>query len=242
MTDYRNSHVGPERGRTYDDRYASGAEKFYWDVFEKPYLEELFSRLQVTHGRRYLDFATGTGRIIQLAVPNFTEAVGIDISEDMLIEARRKVPGATFVHADITMNGLDIGTFSAISCFRFMLNAQPELRLQVFRSLRKLIDENGVLIVNNHLNKWSMTGMICQASNTLRGDNRHNYLSDNDVKHIMEQCGFAITGRYDFGFIPAWRHRLLLPSGWIAALERMARRIPLLGKVSKDRVYICKPV
>jgi hypothetical protein len=58
----------------------------------------------------------------------------------------------------------------------------------------------------------------------------------------MEQCGFAITGRYDFGFIPAWRHRLLLPSGWIAALERMARRIPLLGKVSKDRVYICTPV
>ena len=52
-----------------------------------------------------LDFGCGVGRLTQALAPHFEECVGVDISEEMLAEARRlavDVPGVRFVHNDRT--------------------------------------------------------------------------------------------------------------------------------------------
>ena len=80
MASYRDSHLGDHRGAVYDRRYAVGAERFYWEHFERPCLEALFERLSRSFPGSYLDFATGTGRILQVACRYFPRVVGIDIS------------------------------------------------------------------------------------------------------------------------------------------------------------------
>lgn len=242
MTDYRTSHVGADRGRVYDERYARGAEEFYWSLFEKPYLERLFARLATEHGTRYLDFATGTGRILETAAQTFSDVTGLDVSEDMLQEAARKVSTAKLLQADITKDTVNLGTFDVITCFRFILNAQPELRICVLQWLRQVIDDDGVLVINNHLNRWSLTGIVCGLSNLIRGERRHNLLSDREVRELIAGCGFAVTEQYGFGIIPAWRNRLLLPRALVLTVERVSSKTPLLGLFAKDRVYLCRPV
>ena len=53
--------------------------------------------------RRALDFGCGVGRLSRALAPHFEECVGVDISEEMLAEARRLAGGASgvrFVHND----------------------------------------------------------------------------------------------------------------------------------------------
>ncbi len=53
--------------------------------------------------RAALDFGCGIGRLTQALAPHFEECVGVDISEEMLAEARRLsegLPSVRFVHND----------------------------------------------------------------------------------------------------------------------------------------------
>ncbi|MBL4852014.1 MAG: class I SAM-dependent methyltransferase [Gammaproteobacteria bacterium] len=219
-----------------------GAESFYWENFERPYLEEKFSGIGKAHPGRYLDFAVGTGRILEIAAPNFSEVVGIDVSEDMLKQARKKVPKARLIKIDITSENLDLDKFNVISSFRFVLNAEPALREAALQSLRLVIEDGGCLIINNHLNKWSFTGLVCRFSNFIHGKPRHKILSDTDIRYLLERCEFKVLEKYGFGLIPTWRNRLLLWSGVTYKLECFLNRSSFLQKFAKDRIYICQPI
>lgn len=83
-----------------------------WEAQELLRTGESRVRSLVRRGRRLghpvewrtaLDFGCGVGRLTQSLAPHFEECVGVDISEEMLAEARRLaegVPGVRFVHND----------------------------------------------------------------------------------------------------------------------------------------------
>lgn len=241
MGTYRESHVGADRGNIYDQRYQIGSEKFYWDSFEQPLLNMIFKDLRRSHPGRYLDFAVGTGRIMQIAAPYFDDVVGVDISNDMIVESRKKVPTAQFVVGDVTKENLDVGKFNVITCFRFVLNAEPQLREDVLMWLRAVISDNGVLVINNHLNRSSATGLYCRLTNFVRNEQKHNLLSDIEIKELLDRCDFKVDKRYGFGVVPVWRNRLLLPRGILKTVETMLMNVPLLAHFAKDFIYICSP-
>lgn len=242
MVNYTNSHVGVKRGEIYDKRYQIGTEEFYWLYFEKPLLQKIFLRHSQSKQKRYLDFAVGTGRILAVVGQYFSHVVGLDVSEDMMLVAKNKVPKAEFIRMDITREKLDIGKFDVISSFRFLLNAEPELREKALKSLRTAIDDNGVLIVNNHLNGTSLIGIICRIRNLIKGKEHHIILTDNDVRILMASCGFKVVEYYGFGFIPAWRNRFWLPRGLLRFLEKMIFKASIFARFGKDRIYVCTPI
>src|SRR5438094_7124554 len=118
--DYRDSHTGSDCAADYEAHYTRGRGYFYWQYFEKPYLKKLFARLGKEFPGRYLDFACGTGRILQLGAPYFAESFGIDVSETMLAVARRSAPTTRLIRADVTTGPPDVGPFTVISLFRFL--------------------------------------------------------------------------------------------------------------------------
>ena len=241
MNDYRSSHLEPDCATRFDGHYTSGRGHLYWENFEKPYLQKLFDRLGKEHPVRYLDFACGTGRILQLGFPHFVEAVGIDISEVMLAEARGRVPGARLIRADVMADPPDVGTFGVISLFRFILSAEHHLREGVVRWLRSVIAPGGVLVVNNHLNRWSLIGTIHRADNVLHG-RRGGPPADKDVEMLLRRCGFSVFERYGFGVIPPWRNGGFFPSTVLLHLERLLIKSKTLQNYAKDRIYLCRPV
>ena len=184
--DYRKSHVSLDKGVRYDALYAPGsALAFYFDHFERPFIEAQFARARMERGGgRYLDFACGTGRILAVGAAFFDEAVGIDVSEAMTTVARTKTPGAHILEADVLTQPVDVGTFDVVTLFRFLLRAGM-LRDDVLQWLRGVIREDGYLIVNNHRNAHSVRGMAFRIGHTIHPDGfESELLTDRQVEAI----------------------------------------------------------
>jgi 2-polyprenyl-3-methyl-5-hydroxy-6-metoxy-1,4-benzoquinol methylase len=85
--------------------------------------ESLLDLAGVDEGDRVLDVATGTGSVAAAAASRGAEVTGVDISEEMLELARRRVPGGRFLAADA--EELDLGErFDAVLA-GFLLNHLP---------------------------------------------------------------------------------------------------------------------
>jgi ubiquinone/menaquinone biosynthesis C-methylase UbiE len=241
VNDYRSSHLDPLCPAQFNGHYVTGHGYLYWNHFERPYLEKLFARLGREHPGRYLDFACGTGRIMELAHSHFTETVGIDVSEAMLAEARRRVPAARLVQVDVMTDRVDVGSFSVISLFRFILSAEDHLREGVLRWLRTVIASDGVLVVNNHLNRWSITGWRHRLRNVVHG-RRGGPPTERHMETLLRRCGFEVVEAYGFGIIPPWRDTRRSPSTPLLRLERLLGASKRLQRYAKDRIYLCRPI
>lgn len=243
--DYRKSHVSPNKGSRYDALYAPGsALAFYWDEFERPYIEAQFARVRQERGggRRYLDFACGTGRILSVGAPFFDETVGIDVSEAMTTVAREKTPGAHIIQADVLTQPVDVGTFDVVTLFRFLLRAGV-LRDDVLHWLRGVIRDDGILIVNNHRNAHSVRGVTYRIGHTIHPDGFENeLLTDRQVEAMLRRHGFDVVEEYGFGSVPSFRGHLLLPRRLLLALERRLSGSGRLTRFAKNRIYVCRPV
>ena len=215
--DYRQTHL--DRGGVYDATIASLPWDAYMARCEAAYLREVVPGL--VHGAgRYLDFACGTGRITEIVSPLVRESVGVDLSESMLAEARRKCPSARFVRADLTSENVDIGEFDLATSFRFLGNAEPELRRAALCAIARRVRPHGFLIVNNHRNPRAIGTMFA----TLDG-NRH----DMDLTHaallrLLDDAGFLIARVRPIGFWVVrarYRQSAVLESERAATAERL---------------------
>jgi SAM-dependent methyltransferase len=136
------------------DSYASNV----WQ-WQRPVVEQIIrgSANEGGAGLKLLDFACGTGRVIACMESLVATADGIDISENMVAKARAKCSKARFKVGNILANpGLLEGPYDVITAFRFLLNVEPGLRLEVLRKLREVIRPGGLLLINVHGNSRSL--------------------------------------------------------------------------------------
>jgi ubiquinone/menaquinone biosynthesis C-methylase UbiE len=241
MKDYRTSHMAPQRGRDYDARYNAGATSFYWEHFERPCLEQLFARLSKRHSQRYLDFACGTGRILELGVKYFAEAIGIDVSESMLAKAKIKVPQARLILCDVLQTPIDLGRFDVITLVRFLLNADERLRDGVLSWVRGAIHDGGTLAVNNHCNSTSMRGAIHLLRNGIRLGKPRKVLSDRAVRNLLSKHGFRVVEQLGFKIMPSFENRTVLPGVVLNRVERLIASLPSSQRFMENHIYLCQP-
>lgn len=242
--DYRESHLDEGRGKRYDAHYAPGtALAFYWEEFERPYLElKLAQAAAGRRSRRYLDFACGTGRILAVGAAQIPDATGIDVSEPMSDIARHKVPSANVIRVDVLREPLALGRFDVITLFRFLVRAGV-LRGPILEWLRDSIWEDGTLIVNNHRNASSIRGLVRRARQRIRRSGPDDeLLTDGQVRDLLRAAGFRVVEDFAFGVVPSYRGRLLLPRSAVLALERRAASIGGLKGLAKNRIYVCRPI
>ncbi len=96
--------------------------------------------------RSVLELACGTGSILARLRPRY-DVVGVDLSEEMLAVARRKLPGVELVHADMTRVRLG-RRFDIVLCLYDSINhllrrAQWEA---VFDRAREHLEPDGVFV------------------------------------------------------------------------------------------------
>jgi len=219
--DYRSSHL--HRGDVYDRNICGSPFDAYMAQMERVLLERIVPELFPDGIPRYLDFACGTARIAEL-VSGFTrEAIGVDISESMLEEARTKCPTIRFVHADLTRDdSLDLGQFDLVSSFRFFGNAQSALRHQVLAVLASLVKPGGYLIINNHRNPRALATLLHRATGgTVDMDLTHAMLCA-----MLFQHGFQVVHSYPIG---AWLWRSSMQTGLGNLDERLLKREKMFG-------------
>jgi len=220
---------------------------FIWQL-QRPVLEGILKDFRRRHSGpvRLLDFACGTGRVLAALEPLVDSAEGIDISKNMVAVARMRCSKARLVTGDVLAQpALLPDACEIISCFRFVLNAEPELRAGILRRLREVLrPPHGLLLVNVHGNShslrhpailWRRRRRRVASENTML-----NEMSTGEAERLLVESGFEIVHRFGFGIMPPMLYRTPLRL-LTHAVDRWLCGENWLSQWSIDLLFVCRP-
>lgn len=232
---YADSHKKHGKGVSYDEHYATNPwRRFLWSR-EQLALNDLVDEFFKDGDIHLLDFACGTGRIVRFLEDRVTEAVGVDVSESMLEEARAKLMRTELIQADITKENILKGRkFNLITAFRFFLNAEPELRQAALKALVSLLDENGYFVFNIHRNQTSPLARFKYK----RSHKKRNFMSMQEVRDMAGEAGLKIVKIYPVGFLPLYK--IKLPHVLNSAIDSIGTKFAFLQDYSESPIMVCK--
>ena len=242
-------------GLSYDQSLANRFELAIFDL-EQVLLRDLFRRLLSSNpGTRYLDFACGTGRILAVFKDLIHRKVGVDTSPGQLELAHQKVPDAELVCGNLVTDPdlLKGRQFDLITCFRLLLNLEPENRIPILLALRDRLAPGGHLIVDNHMNRYSVLGLIALLAHTLLRIPRKprvptgrrgiiSTMSEREMRQTLAAAGLQVREVHRIFVFPGHKSLLLLPARWLIPLEARLSRLPLINLISKNQIYVCSVV
>lgn len=240
-------------GESYD---RSLANRFELAIFrlERIILLDLFRRLRCSDPyTTYLDFACGTGRIIDVFRSLIQTKVGVDTSAGQLAVARAKVPDAEFVHGNVLAEPALLGgrEFNLITSFRLLLNLEPENRVPILRALRGLLTTDGYLVIDNHMNRHSILGLLALfAHKVLRVPKKPlvpagcrgiiSTMSESEMREALAAAGLQVEEVHRIFMLPGYKGFQLLPTRWLVPFEAFLSRIPVANRLCKNQIYVCR--
>lgn len=242
-------------GHAYDRSLANRFELAIFQL-EHAVLLDLFQRLQSSDpATRYLDFACGTGRILTVFKDLIRSKVGVDTSPEQLALARERVPDAEFVCGNIVTNPELLGgrQFDLITSFRLLLNLEPENRVPILRELRNHLAPDGYLVVDNHMNRYSVLGMLALLAHRVLGIPKKplvpagrrgiiSTMSEREMRRSLTLAGLQVQEIRRIFVLPGNRSLLALPTRWLVPLEAFLSRVPLINRFSKNQIYVCSVI
>jgi SAM-dependent methyltransferase len=240
-------------GESYD---RSIGNRFELAIFrlEHNILRDLFRRFRSSDpNTAYLDFACGTGRILEVFKDLIRTKVGVDTSAGQLAVAQAKVPDAELIHGNIVTDPGLLGgrKFGLITSFRLLLNLEPENRVPIMRALREFLTDDGTLIVDNHMNRHSILGASALfAHKVLRVPRKPlvppgrrgiiSTMSESEMRAVLAAAGLQVDEIHRIFVLPGHKRFQLLPSRWLVAVEAFLSRVPLANRLSKNQIYVCR--
>lgn len=241
---YRDHFERSESAQAYEEvEYGSTSHSDLLWQLEKEQLDAVVARLRRTHEHiTYLDFATGTGRVLEHLEKSVDSATGVEISESMAEISRTKVAspvicGDITTNADLVSDGYDI-----ITAFRFFLNAEPELRTAAIAALAaRLRDETSLLVFNNHGNLWSHK-LALWPIHALRNGRGYrpegNYMSHHEVLDLIDEAGLEVVARVGCGVTPG-RLTPYVSRQWLLRGEQRVADTAL-ARIGVNQMYVVR--
>ena len=226
----------------YERFYTPGtADHAVW-THEREILADLLARHRADWPAcDYLDFACGTGRVIEFMESRVSKSQGIDTSPEMLRVAATKLQRSELICTDITTSGAPEGRYDLITAFRFFLNAEPPLRVAVMRALAfRLKNPQSLLVFTNHGNPFSYKAVawpIHRTRQLLFGRRpAGNYLTHRQIKHLLDESGLQIVERFGCGLISP-RLFKIAPST-AGSIERRLDCGALARAIGVNQIYV----
>ena len=245
MASYRDQFLTAEEAGRYDSLQfsADSYSNLLWSL-EREYLSSVIEDMRTTlEVIDYLDFAAGTGRVIEFMEDRVDSAVGIEVSPAMIERANQKLTRGKMVCIDITADDAEIeGRYDLITAFRFVLNAEPSLRESGICALAKrLKDDDSILIFNNHGNLLSYKLLLWplfrfRTAGSV-GRSPSGYMTNREAHRIAKRAGLEIVETTGYGFLSG-RAATLLSVERIARIERAISKSRLLRPFGVNQVYI----
>ncbi|MCA9214637.1 MAG: class I SAM-dependent methyltransferase [Planctomycetales bacterium] len=242
ITDYRHSHTSADKPRSYSDQFheARNVKALYWRL-EQQVLDSVLSPMSLSENATLVDFACGTGRVLGHLQSRFSRAVGVDISEPMISEARQNVADAEFFVGDATRGEIHLGFQpDVITAFRFFLNAQPELRSEALRWMHENLASSGRLVCNFHLNPSSLVGLTMNALKSLRGWDAQPMLSLRESFELLQAHGFRVKQAIGYGYLYYGRRRVWGPMPLLLTIESVMTRCQLLPNLARNFILVAE--
>jgi SAM-dependent methyltransferase len=234
---YTDRHKG--RGSEYHETFSPDVSPYRAMVWrlEQRVLEQVLRDHLHSGEISHLDFACGTGRILEFFSGRVSSTTGVDVSPSMMEVARKVVPDAELIEADLTQQDvLGERSFDLITAFRFFPNAEPELRQAIFKVLARHLAPEGVLVFNNHKNRNSLRRRLARLRRpgVLTGTMTHA-----EVEVLLSEAGLRILQIIPLATLPMYEKLVLLPISIAEPLERTMSGWSALAGLAQDIIYVC---
>jgi len=97
-------------------------------------------------GAAVLDLGCGAGLPTTHALAQRFQVTGVDISPRQIERARRNVPNATFLHADMSALDFALGSFDGIAAFYSIIHVPREEQEALLRKVARWLRPGGLLV------------------------------------------------------------------------------------------------
>lgn len=125
------------------ERYVAWSKRLGTEQRDR-YLSLLIGRLPP--GSKVLDLGCGTGALTTIRLAGSFAVTGVDISARSLDLARQNVPGAAFVHADMSDLDFPPGSFDAVAAFYTIIHVPREEHGPLLRKIVRWLRPGGLLV------------------------------------------------------------------------------------------------
>jgi SAM-dependent methyltransferase len=98
-------------------------------------------------GARVADVGCGPGRVAAYLAAHGLDAIGIDVSPAMLVEARRAHPDIEFEEGRLDDLPITAGALAGAVCWYSIISTPPERLDEVFAELRRVLEPGGHLLL-----------------------------------------------------------------------------------------------
>ena len=239
---YREAHL--HKGADYHELFSTLPHlSMIWSL-ERKLLLRIVKKQFSTSPPSHLDFACGTGRILGLLSPVVASSTGVDISASMLQVANDALEGVELVEADITLDDyLGCRRFDLVTAFRFFPRAEPSLRRDAIKALKRHLKPGGILIFNNHLNRGSLVRRIVVAlgrSNPTEGHTATWGMSRREARNLVEMAGLEVESEHSLAVLPFTNRHMLRPTGLLEVTEALLSKIGLFAPLAQNLIYVCR--
>lgn len=242
--DYRNAHHG--KGTAYHRGFSDNVYRStMWEIEQGILLDYLKTYFDRPEKVRLLDFACGTGRVLELLEDRVASSTGVDVTASMLDVAGEVTSKSRLINCDITRSDeLDDERFDMITAFRFFPNAEPSLRNDAMAKLSMMLAPGGILVFNNHIRTGSSRhrARLQKAKRgKLKSRNDLHCMSDAEATELARAHRLTIVEDRHAGVLPILREKkpgLLRP--FLRPIEKIAARVKLLSSLAAYKVYVAQ--
>lgn len=137
---------------------------FYATIYDRllePSLKSLKRRVvhlaKKYHSSAVLDLCSGTGMQCRMLAKKRIQTLGLDMDKRMVFYAKQKAPGIPFICADAGNAPLKNGSISTIIISFALHDKPPALRTTIIAEAKRLLSQNGKIIIVDFENPWNKT-------------------------------------------------------------------------------------
>jgi ubiquinone/menaquinone biosynthesis C-methylase UbiE len=138
---------------SYDRVAGEYARRIFDELQYKPLDRQLLDRLaaSIPAGGIICDMGCGPGQVARYLHERGAHAIGIDLSEQMIRQARRLNPGLEFRQGNMLALDIEDKAWAAIAAFYSIIHIPREEVVTTLHELKRVLQPSGLLLVAFHI-------------------------------------------------------------------------------------------
>ncbi len=109
--------------------------------------------------------------------------------------------------------------------------------MPILRRIRRLLAPGGRVIVDNHMNRYSVLGLIAVLAHKGLGVPRKPFVPPG-MRRELPAAGLEVEKMIRLCVLPGHGSVTLLPERWLVPVERVLARVPGLNQASKNQIFV----
>ncbi len=190
-------------------------KRYYWDNITR------YCNFFISEEDNILEIGCGTGELI--ASIKGRQKVGIDFSEEMILNARKQFPEITFFVMDAEQ--IDIPDKFDVIILSNLIGHLTDVQL-VFEEIKKNCHERTKVIITYYNNLWEPLIKLAEFTGLKKKMITQNWLSKRDIVNLLYLAGFEVYKQNSSMLFP---YKIPVFSSF---MNKFISRLPLINQIS----------